>query len=177
MLTSSSCNLTIIDLPSILSGERLGIIDPHQKFFAQSTYGCNMRKHPGIVDTLEHQFQPYLGLFGITRDMLRRGQFRHTLFRYEITGNNGPFRSSNSFISHFYRRIHSLREGNVFSRICLFTRGISCDLSPNLLKPVHPTTTFPLPRLVQTWSLCPRYLLGNGRLAFVVSNFCKILQI
>ena len=94
--------MTVTDLPSILSGERLGIIDPHQKFFAQSTYGCNMRKHPGIVDTLEHQFQPYLGLFGITRDMLRRGQFRHTLFRYEITGNNGPFRSSNSFISHFY---------------------------------------------------------------------------
>ena len=77
--------MTFTDLPSILSGERLGIIDPHQKFFAQSTYGCNMRKHPGIVDTLEHQFQPYLGLFGITRDMLRRGQFRHTLFRYELS--------------------------------------------------------------------------------------------
>ncbi len=69
------------DLPSILSGERLGIIDPHQKFFNQSTFGCNMRKNPGLVDSLSHQFEPYIGVFGVNKDVLRRGQFRHTLFR------------------------------------------------------------------------------------------------
>ena len=72
----------ILDLPSILSGERVGMIDPHHKYFPQSTYGWNLRRTPHILDDLSDQFEPFLNVFGVTKEMLARGRYNNTLFRY-----------------------------------------------------------------------------------------------
>ena len=69
------------DLPFILSGERVGVIDPHQKHFDGTTYGWSLAKKKDLLTRSRHQFEPFLGHFGCTEETFRSGFYNGTIFR------------------------------------------------------------------------------------------------
>ena len=60
------------------------MIDPHHRYFPQSTYGWNLKRTPHVLDELSDQFEPFLNVFGVTKEMLARGRYNNTLFRYTL---------------------------------------------------------------------------------------------
>ena len=77
------------DLPSVLSGSRLAIIDPHEKFFTfqgDRTTGYTWHLHDRRYDILrlQHQIQPYTGIFGCTDQTFHLGNYQGTLFRFPL---------------------------------------------------------------------------------------------
>ncbi|CAH1796047.1 unnamed protein product [Owenia fusiformis] len=82
----------LTDLPMILSGERIGIIDPHQTTFSSGTHGWHLKKSKSVIDSLPDQFDPFKGLFGCTSGAFESGYYDSTLFRF-------PLRQENSALS------------------------------------------------------------------------------
>ena len=80
------------DLPSVLSGDKLGMIDPHQHFFAASSHGWNISKSKDLLRTIRNQLDPYIGLFDCTEATFRQGYYNGTMFRF-------PLRNSPSSLS------------------------------------------------------------------------------
>ena len=78
------------DLPSVLSGNRLFIIDPHEKYFRvkngdlTSGFSWHLAKHKPMVHQLTHQFDPYRGLFDCSQTSFDEGSFNGTLFRFPL---------------------------------------------------------------------------------------------
>ncbi len=72
------------DLPFILSGERIGVIDPHQNFFPTSSYAWNLSKRHDLLEHFPHQFQPFLGLFDCTEECFSEGFYNGTVFRFPL---------------------------------------------------------------------------------------------
>lgn len=60
------------------------MIDPNQHFFPASSHGWNIAKHPELLDTMRHQLDPYLGIFGCDEQCFRDGYYRGTLFRFPL---------------------------------------------------------------------------------------------
>ena len=83
-LTSTLSALFFSDLPSVLSGEKLGMIDPHQLFFPNSSHGWNIAKNQDLLKTLRHQVDPYLGLFDCDENTFKNGYYKGTLFRFPL---------------------------------------------------------------------------------------------
>jgi len=84
-----------VDLPSILSGDYLGILDPHQQFFDGSgSHAWTLsRDGPNLLTSARHQLDPYLGLFGCDEDTFSRScYYSGTVFRF-------PLRTSPSALS------------------------------------------------------------------------------
>ena len=90
-----------IDLPSVLSGNRLFVIDPHEKYFKvkgtlTSGFTWNLAKQKTEVHRLTHQFDPYRGLFNCCQRSFDEGNFDGTMFRF-------PVRNTPSILSdHIY---------------------------------------------------------------------------
>ena len=83
------------DLPSVLSGDRLFIIDPHEKYFkvngaATSGYTWNLTKQQAEVRRLAHQFDPYRDLFDCSQRSFDDGRFDGTMFRFPIRLASSP---------------------------------------------------------------------------------------
>lgn len=74
----------LTDLPSVLSGDKLGMIDPHQRFFPASSHGWNIAKHPELLKTMRHQLDPYLGLFDCDESTFTNGYYKGTMFRFPL---------------------------------------------------------------------------------------------
>ena len=77
------------DLPSVLSGNRLFIIDPHEKYFkvngaTTSGYTWNLTKQRAEVRRLADQFDPYRVLFDCSLRSLDNGWYDGTMFRFPI---------------------------------------------------------------------------------------------
>ena len=77
------------DLPSVLSGNRLLLIDPHEKYFkvngaTTSGYMWNLTKQQAEVRRLAHQFDPYRELFYSSQRSFDDGSFDGTMFRFPI---------------------------------------------------------------------------------------------
>ena len=72
------------DLPYILSGDRLGVIDPHEKFFKATTYSWNFHKKPDFLKNYRSHFEPFVGLFGCKQADLEHGRYNGTIFRFPL---------------------------------------------------------------------------------------------
>ena len=82
-------------MPSILSGDYLGILDPHQQFFDGSGSHAWTLSRDGstLLASSRHQLDPYLGLFGCDADTFSTScYFSGTVFRF-------PLRTSPSALS------------------------------------------------------------------------------
>ena len=79
----------LADLPSIVSGSKVGMIDPHEKYFTDGTskrtgYSWRMKENRNVMITIPDQFSPYKGVFGISDDVFSEGSFIGTLFRFPL---------------------------------------------------------------------------------------------
>ncbi|KAK3746289.1 hypothetical protein QZH41_016544, partial [Actinostola sp. cb2023] len=85
------------DLPSVLSGDSLGIIDPHEKYFSdedgkRSGIRWNLTGDAVNMRGIADQFAPYKEVFGGSEDAFQQGSYEGTLFRL-------PFRQEPSKLS------------------------------------------------------------------------------
>ncbi|KAJ8400343.1 hypothetical protein AAFF_G00397260 [Aldrovandia affinis] len=76
----------ITDVPSIFSGDQIGMLDPHQTLFGPHESGQCWNLKSDIKEITEHadQFCPYVGLFGSSEQTLKEGSFPGTLFRFPL---------------------------------------------------------------------------------------------
>ena len=84
-----TCFFFPADLPSIVSGSTVGMIDPHEKYFSDGTnrrtgYSWLMKEDRNLMITIPDQFSPYEGVFGISDDVFSKGSFNGTLFRFPL---------------------------------------------------------------------------------------------
>lgn len=75
----------ITDLPSILSGQRIGFIDPHEEHFSENQsprtgFDCRLNRGHDTPD----QFAPYKGIFDCVEEFFHRGHYDGTLFRFPL---------------------------------------------------------------------------------------------
>ena len=83
------------DLPSVVSGKQVFIIDPHEKYFqfkgrGTSGYMWNLADQKSEVHRLQHQFDPYRGLFNCSQKSFAEGKFDGTMFRFPIRQAASP---------------------------------------------------------------------------------------
>ncbi|XP_062329723.1 sacsin isoform X1 [Osmerus eperlanus] len=76
----------ITDVPSIFSGDQIGILDPHQTLFGVHESGqCwNLKTDAKEIKELTDQFSPYIGLFENSEKTIKDGSFNGTLFRFPL---------------------------------------------------------------------------------------------
>ncbi|KAG5836816.1 hypothetical protein ANANG_G00232640 [Anguilla anguilla] len=76
----------ITDVPSIFSGDQIGMLDPHQTLFGAHESGQCWNLRSDIKEITEHtdQFAPYTGLFGSSEQTFKDGSFPGTLFRFPL---------------------------------------------------------------------------------------------
>ncbi|XP_041919282.1 sacsin isoform X2 [Alosa sapidissima] len=76
----------ITDVPSIFSGDQIGMLDPHQTLFGNHESGqCwNLKTDIKEITELNDQFAPYVGIFGSAEKTLQDGYFPGTLFRFPL---------------------------------------------------------------------------------------------
>nr|XP_023669533.1 sacsin isoform X1 [Paramormyrops kingsleyae]XP_023669534.1 sacsin isoform X1 [Paramormyrops kingsleyae] len=76
----------ITDVPSIFSGDQIGMLDPHQTLFGPHESGqCwNLKSDLKEITELSDQFAPYIGLFGTSKNTVKDGSFPGTLFRFPL---------------------------------------------------------------------------------------------
>ncbi|XP_056139993.1 sacsin [Lampris incognitus] len=76
----------ITDVPSIFSGEQIGMLDPHQTLFGlyESGQCWNLKTDIKEITELADQFSPYVGMFGSSEKTIKDGSFPGTLFRFPL---------------------------------------------------------------------------------------------
>ncbi|KAJ8257134.1 hypothetical protein COCON_G00192860 [Conger conger] len=76
----------ITDVPSIFSGDQIGVLDPHQTLFGPHESGQCWNLRSDMKEITEHadQFAPYAGLFGSSEQTFQDGSFPGTLFRFPL---------------------------------------------------------------------------------------------
>jgi len=85
--TVSYITVCAVDLPSVLSGDYLGILDPHQQFFDGSgSHAWTLtRDGPSLLQSARHQLDPYLGLFGCDEGTFSAScHYAGTVFRFPL---------------------------------------------------------------------------------------------
>lgn len=75
-----------LDLPSIFSGDKIAMLDPHQTLFGAHESGqCwDLKTDIKEITELADQFSPYAGIFGISEKTIKDGNFPGTLFRFPL---------------------------------------------------------------------------------------------
>ena len=86
-MNDEQCLISSLDLPSVLSSDRLAMIDPHEKYFkykGQGTtgYSWKLKERKSDLATIPAQIQPFLSLFNCNQDTFTEGYYNGTLFRY-----------------------------------------------------------------------------------------------
>ncbi|XP_043926906.1 sacsin [Protopterus annectens] len=76
----------ITDVPSIFSGDQIGMLDPHQTLFGPRESGqCwSLKDDIKEITEYEDQFAPYIGIFQSTKETFKAGYFPGTLFRFPL---------------------------------------------------------------------------------------------
>ncbi|XP_068123047.1 sacsin [Hyperolius riggenbachi] len=76
----------ITDVPSIFSGDQIGMLDPHQVLFGRHESGqCwNIKEDSKEISELEDQFAPFLNIFGSKKETFTEGYFPGTFFRFPL---------------------------------------------------------------------------------------------
>ena len=140
---SSSCVST--DLPSVLSGNRLFVIDPHEKYFKvkgsmTSGFMWNLAEQKTEIRRLTHQFDPYRGIFNCSQRSFDKGNFDGTMFRFPMRNTLSPLSDQiykhekvmelfSSFKSNAYLILVFLKH---LEEIVLCTRAVGEDKSQPL---------------------------------------------
>lgn len=77
---------TCTDVPSIFSGDQIGMLDPHQTLFGPHESGqCwNLKDDSKEINDLTDQFAPFVGVFGSTKETFKNGNFPGTFFRFPL---------------------------------------------------------------------------------------------
>ncbi|XP_066271265.1 sacsin-like [Branchiostoma lanceolatum] len=81
---SSVYHLT--DLPMILSGHHVGILDPHEDLFGYRGPGWywHLKEDAEEIKSLQDQFSPFKNLFEGAEDPFKTGFFNGTIFRFPL---------------------------------------------------------------------------------------------
>ncbi|XP_053564484.1 sacsin isoform X2 [Bombina bombina] len=76
----------ITDVPSIFSGDQIGMLDPHEILFGRHESGqCwNIKEESKEINELTDQFAPFIGIFGCTKESFAKGFFPGTFFRFPL---------------------------------------------------------------------------------------------
>ena len=80
----------MLDLPSILSGTKIGFIDPLEQCFSEGRldrrtgYRWRLDKDHEIMNSIPDQFAPYKGIFDCTEEVFSQGRYNGTLFRFPL---------------------------------------------------------------------------------------------
>lgn len=82
------------DIPSVLSGDKLGMIDPHQFALPASSHGWSLSRHSKLLSTIPHQLEPYIGTFDCDAATFRSGYYRGTMFRFPLRTQPSPLSTS-----------------------------------------------------------------------------------
>lgn len=117
-------------MPSVLSGERLFFIDPHERYFLYqgertSGYLWHLKERQNELQRIPDQFTPFSsGICGSTKDVLGVGHYPGTLFRF-------PLRSTASELSQItYTNEHLetlLTQFEADARLLLiFLKNVEC---------------------------------------------------
>ena len=77
------------DLPSIVSGSQIGVIDPHEKYFSDESgkrtgHRWRLKEDRDIINSIPDQFQPYKEILDCTEDTFKQGSYSGTLFRFPL---------------------------------------------------------------------------------------------
>lgn len=77
------------DLPSVVSGDRVVIIDPCEKYFVcnedkTTGYSWHLTQHRRAISRIPDQFSPYRNVFGCKDDTFDKGCYKGTLFRFPL---------------------------------------------------------------------------------------------
>ena len=99
------------DLPSIVSGSQIGVIDPHEKYFSDENskrtgHRWRFKEDRDIINSVPDQFQPYKGILDCTEETFKQGSYNGTLFRF-------PLRTEPSKLSQTLyntQKVHTLFE-------------------------------------------------------------------
>lgn len=91
---SIDCHGFCLDIPSVLSGDKLGMIDPQQVAFPASSHGWSLSKHSKLLSTIPHQLEPYIGTFDCDAGSFRSGFYRGTMFRFPLRTRPSSLTSS-----------------------------------------------------------------------------------
>jgi len=83
-----------LDIPSVLSGDKLGMIDPQQFAFPASSHGWSLSRHSKLLSTIPHQLEPYVGTFDCDAGSFRSGFYRGTMFRFPLRTQPSALSSS-----------------------------------------------------------------------------------
>ena len=100
------------DLPSIVSGSQIGVIDPHEEYFAdrrnrRTGYSWRMKEDCDIMNSIPDQFRPYKGVFDCSEEVFTMGSYNGTLFRFPL--RTRPSELSQTLYST--EKVHTLFEG------------------------------------------------------------------
>lgn len=89
-MTTQLSHFYLLDLPSILSGTKLGFIDPLEQCFSEGRYKrrtgyrWRLNKDREIMSSIPDQFLPYKGIFDCTEEVFSQGHYNGTLFRFPL---------------------------------------------------------------------------------------------
>ncbi|XP_022809377.1 sacsin-like [Stylophora pistillata] len=77
------------DLPSIVSGSQIGVIDPHEEYFSDENgkrtgHRWQLKEDREIIDSIPDQFQPYKGILDCTEDTFKQESYNGTMFRFPL---------------------------------------------------------------------------------------------
>jgi len=81
-------------MPSVLSGDKLGMIDPQQFAFPASSHGWSLSRHSKLFSAIPHQLEPYIGTFDCDAGSFRSGFYRGTMFRFPLRTQPSALSSS-----------------------------------------------------------------------------------
>ena len=157
----------LADLPSIVSGSTVGMIDPHEKYFSDGTsrrtvylHRWRMKEDRNEMITIPDQFSPYKGVFGISDDVFCEGSFNGTLFRFPLRQESSEL----SATSYSDEKVCTLFEGFAADAhlVLLFLQHVeSIELYVRDESEVEPKRTFDV--RISEESLC---LARNKRMEF-----------
>ncbi|XP_013411447.1 sacsin [Lingula anatina] len=101
------------DLPSVISGDKIGFLDPHEKFFGPRATGkqWHLENDREEITSLPDQFEPFVGIFGGRDITFNGGVHKGTLFRFPLrTGSQDPSQFCSQLSEQIYasQKIDSL---------------------------------------------------------------------
>jgi len=86
--------LCLSDIPSVLSGDKLGMIDPQQLAFPASSHGWSLSRHSKLLSSIPHQLEPFIGTFDCDSASFRGGFYCGTMFRFPLRTRPSSLSSS-----------------------------------------------------------------------------------
>ena len=110
----------------MISGKWLALIDPHEKYF-QNEEGKATGERYRLADMrsqLEHQFEPYQGIFNCSEETFKKGNFQGTLFRFPLRQAKSPL-SDNCYSSQKVLQMFASFEREAHLML-LFLKHVEC---------------------------------------------------